>query len=298
MMRGRPDDCDAPTGADRSTKMPTQKRSLIGRSRVARAILAVGLLSGLIGGLGVAPSARGGEAFEDGIGALPAAPPPQPFSAPKPDARERIAQLVTRVIAETSEVWTDVLPQQKGTYYAPPQLVLYDGATHSACGPTFTAIGPFYCPLDQKIYLDPSFFSGVKAQLGGAGDLAYTFLLAHEVGHHVQNELGILHQVQTIRRSAFGTRDNPMSIRIELMADCFAGVWAANAEAQHHLLAASDVAQLDATAQAIGDDRLEQAAQGIVVAATFTHGTSEQRAYWFERGVKSGSVDSCNTFAH
>jgi predicted metalloprotease len=301
MMRGVPDDCDGPeTGFDRSTNTPAQKRSLIGSGRVAlRAIAALGLIGC---GFGAGPStATGAEAFAQGIGAATgdsSTPTVQRTSGLKTEAaNDRIGQFVTKVLGETSEVWADVLPQQKGISYAPPQLVLYDRATRSACGPTFTAIGPFYCPLDRKIYLDTSFFSSVRAALGSEGDLAYTFFLAHEVGHHVQNELGILDKVQAVRRSAFGMRDHPISIRVELMADCYAGVWAASAENKFHLISSRDVAKLDATAQAIGDDRLEQAAQGIVLATTFTHGTSAQRSYWFELGVKSGRIDACNTFA-
>lgn len=300
MKRCVPDDCDAPkTGFDRSTNTPAQKRSLIGSGHLALRAIAV---LGLIGwGLGVGSSAIGAEVFADGVDVTAgnsSALALQRISGLKTEATDdRIGTFVAHVLAETTEVWADVLPQQKGIAYTPPELVLYDRATRSACGPTFTAVGPFYCPLDRKIYLDTSFFSMVKAQLGSEGDLAYTFFLAHEVGHHVQNELGILNKVQEARRSAFGMRDNPISIRIELMADCYAGVWASRAENKYHLIAASDVAKLDATAQAIGDDRLEQAAQGIVVAATFTHGTSAQRGYWFELGAKSGQVDACNTFA-
>jgi predicted metalloprotease len=297
MTRGRPDACDVPTtGRDRSNKLLAQKPSLIASAlRKTAALARLGLIGAALS------AAIGGPAFAQSphpVLGYHGVPVVQRVSGLKTQAaNDQVSQLVTRILAETSLVWTDVLPQQKGIAYAPPELVLYDRTTRSACGPTFTAIGPFYCPLDRKIYLDTSFFSGAKAQLGSAGDLAYTFLLAHEVGHHVQNELGILNKAQEVRRSAFGTRGNPISIRVELMADCYAGVWAWGAQSKYHLISPKDVAKLDATAQAIGDDRLEQAAQGIVVATTFTHGTSSQRSYWFELGAQSGRIDACNTFA-
>lgn len=296
MTRGRSDDCDTPdAGVHKSTRPPARKRSLVASALWARPVTASSLIGAALS------VAIGGQAFAQSLHPVigyHGVPVLQRVSGLKTQAtNDRVSQLVTHILAETSLIWTDVLPQQKGITYIPPELVLYDRATRSACGPTFTAIGPFYCPLDRKIYLDTSFFSGAKAQLGSAGDLAYTFLLAHEVGHHVQNELGILNKAQEVRRSAFGTPGNPISIRVELMADCYAGVWAGSAESKYHLIAPKDVARLDATAQAIGDDRLEQAAQGIVVATTFTHGTSAQRSYWFELGVQSGRVDACNTFA-
>jgi predicted metalloprotease len=302
MMRRRPDDRDTATQEVASSiGTPAPKPASIGTGQLGLGTILVLGLIGWAGGIdprSLISRSPLAESAGNGFGYDATPMLHENLARQSEPASERIHLLAASVLAETSEVWTDILPKQKGINYVPPQLVLYDGAKRSACGPTFTAIGPFYCPLDQKIYLDTSFFSSVKAQLGNNGDLAYTFLLAHEVGHHVQNELGVLRKAQAVMRSAFGTRGNPISIRIELMADCYAGVWAARAENKYHLIGAADVAKLDATAQAIGDDRLEQAAQGIVVAATFTHGTSAQRAYWFERGLKSGKVDACNTFGH
>jgi hypothetical protein len=289
MMRSRPNDHDAPfKDVDGVIGAPARKFRLIGPGQYGLGIVAI---LGLVGSaFGIDPRALiGGRAFLQSAHAGYSIGPLPP--------NERIRQLATSVLAETSEVWADVLPKQKAIPYTPPQLMLYDGATRSACGLTFTAIGPFYCPLDQKIYLDASFFATMKARLGSGGDFAYTYLLAHEVGHHVQNELGILRKAQAVRRSAFGSKGNPISIRVELMADCYAGIWAGHALAKYHLIKPSDVEKLSATAWAIGDDRLQRAAQGLVVATTFTHGTSAQRVYWFDVGRKSGKLDACNTFA-
>lgn len=299
MRRGRPADGDAPPaalGAAPGRAAPHIRR--IARLAVPGLFALIALLAPLSASRSLHPrsferhSGISQSVFQDVFQDLP--------NSGNTASKAHIGALATRVLQATNEVWAALLPQQKRLTYTPPQLVLYDDATRSACGPTFTAIGPFYCPLDRKIYLDASFFKNVGSRLGGngeLGDLAYTFLLAHEVGHHVQNELGILRQAQAVRRSAFGLAGNPILIRIELMADCYAGVWAAAAEATYHLIGRSDIAKLRATAQAIGDDRLEQAAQGMIVAATFTHGTSAQRAHWFDIGLKSGKLDSCNTFA-
>lgn len=210
---------------------------------------------------------------------------------------DQIGQFVAATLAETEDVWSDILPKQKGIKYIPPHLVLFKGRTRSACGGATAAMGPFYCPIDKKVYLDTSFFADMKRRFGGGGDFAYAYVIAHEIGHHVQDQLGILGKAQAAQRSAFGSRANAISVRIELMADCFAGVWAANAQAKYHVIEPGDVQKAIATAQAIGDDRLQRATQGTVVPDSFTHGSSAQRVHWFETGLKSGLVDSCNTFA-
>ncbi|MGB6176798.1 MAG: neutral zinc metallopeptidase [Methylocella sp.] len=209
-----------------------------------------------------------------------------------------MGQFVAAVLAANETVWSEVLPQQKGIPYVKPKLVLYSGRTASGCGGAQSAMGPFYCPRDQKVYLDTSFFQDMKRRLGGGGDFAYTYVIAHEIGHHVQNLLGILPKVQAAQLAAASKGEaNNLSVRVELMADCLAGVWAANAERKYQFLEAGDLESAVNTAQAIGDDRLQKASQGYAVPDSFTHGTAAQRVQWLSVGLKSGQVDSCNTFA-
>ncbi len=209
-----------------------------------------------------------------------------------------MGQFVAAVLAANETVWSDVLPREKGIPYAKPKLVLYSGRTASGCGGAQSAMGPFYCPRDQKVYLDTAFFQDMKRRLGGGGDFAYTYVIAHEIGHHVQNLLGILPKVQAAQLNAASKGEaNNLSVRVELMADCLAGVWAANAERKYQFLEAGDLETAVATAQAIGDDRLQKASQGYAVPDSFTHGTAAQRVQWLNTGMKSGEVDSCNTFA-
>ncbi len=212
-----------------------------------------------------------------------------------------MGQFVAAVLAANETVWTEILPQQKGIPYVKPKLVLYSGRTASGCGGAQSAMGPFYCPRDQKVYLDTAFFQDMKRRLGGGGDFAYTYVIAHEIGHHVQNLLGILPKVQAAQLAAARKGEestaNNLSVRVELMADCLAGVWAANAERKYQFLEAGDLELAVNTAQAIGDDRLQKASQGYAVPDSFTHGTAAQRVQWLSVGLKSGEVDSCNTFA-
>ncbi|QBR72148.1 hypothetical protein CU048_13700 [Beijerinckiaceae bacterium] len=219
---------------------------------------------------------------------------PQSTGTPSDD----MGQFVAAVLAGTENVWSEVLPDQKGIAYIKPKLVLYSGSTASACGGAQAAMGPFYCPKDQKVYLDTSFFQDMKRRLGGGGDFAYAYVIAHEIGHHVQNLLGILPKVQAAQQRAVsrGVANN-LSVRAELMADCLAGVWAASAERKYQFLQPGDIEKAVTTAQAIGDDRLQKSSQGYVVPDSFTHGSSAQRAQWLNAGLKSGEIDSCNTFA-
>jgi hypothetical protein len=206
-------------------------------------------------------------------------------------------RFVGAVLAETEDVWREVLPAQKNIRYVAPTLVLFDGVTQSDCGVAQSAMGPFYCPLDRKVYLDMSFFRDMQTKFGG-GDFAYAYVIAHEIGHHVQNQLGILDQVQTARANATsqGVRSR-LSVGTELMADCLAGVWAANADRKWQILQPGDVEKAVATASAIGDDRLERASGRAVVPDSFTHGSSADRVRWLQTGLSSGKIDSCNTFA-
>jgi uncharacterized protein len=211
---------------------------------------------------------------------------------------DQIGQFVAAILAQTEDVWSQVLPAQKGIQYVPPHLVMYSGQTYSACGGANASMGPFYCPRDQKVYLDTSFFRDMQQRYGGGGDFAYAYVIAHEIGHHIQDQLGILNKVTQAEVNA-GSQEaaNALSVRIELMADCLAGVWAANAQAKYHVIDPGDVDKAIATAQAIGDDRLQKATQGYVVPDSFTHGSAAERVQWLNTGLKSGQIDSCNTFA-
>jgi len=222
---------------------------------------------------------------------------PAPQSQPAaPGLDDKMKLFVRHVLGETEAVWTDALPAQTGVSYQPATLVLYDGATQSGCGGAQAAMGPFYCPLDKKVYLDLSFFRDMETKYGGGGDFADAYVIAHEVGHHVQDLLGILDKTDAAKENASRTQANAISVRVELMADCLAGVWAANANQKWKLLDPGDVEKAVATAGAIGDDRLQTAARGYAVPDSFTHGSSAMRVKWLTAGLQSGKVDSCDTF--
>ena len=211
--------------------------------------------------------------------------------------RDQMGQFVAAVLGETEDTWSRVLPQQTGVQYRPADLVLYSGQTRSACGGARSAMGPFYCPLDKKVYLDLSFFAEMKQKLGGGGDFAYAYVIAHEIGHHVQDLLGTLNKVQAQEQRVSGSQRNALSVRIELQADCFAGVWAANANKKDNFIQPGDVEKAVNTASAIGDDKLQERSQGQVVPDSFTHGSAAQRVHWLNAGLGSGKISSCNTFA-
>ncbi len=211
---------------------------------------------------------------------------------------DQMGQFVSAVVAANETVWSEILPRQAKIRYVPPTLVLFSGATRSGCGHAQSAMGPFYCPLDRKVYLDTSFFQDMQRRMGGGGDFAYAYVIAHEIGHHVENLLGILPKVQAAQQRASGRgQANALSVRVELMADCLAGVWAAHAEQKYRFLEKGDIEQAVRTAQAIGDDRLQRSSQGYVVPDSFTHGSSAQRVQWLSTGLKSGQIQACDTFA-
>ena len=214
-----------------------------------------------------------------------------------PVRNDSMKTFVAHVLGETEAVWTEVLPAQTGIRYTDATLVLYDGSTRSGCGGAQASMGPFYCPEDKKVYLDLSFFRDMQTKYGGGGDFAYAYVIAHEIGHHVQDLMGILDKVDAAKQNASQTKANALSVRVELMADCLAGVWAANANQKWKLLQAGDVEKAIATAQAIGDDRLQTAARGYAVPDSFTHGSSAMRVKWLTAGLNSGQISSCNTFA-
>ncbi len=206
-------------------------------------------------------------------------------------------RFASKILGNTEDVWNTILPQQTGKQYTPTTLVLYTGGTRSGCGSAQAAMGPFYCPLDKKVYLDTGFFKEMASKFGVKGDFAYAYVIAHEVGHHVQDVLGILGKVQQRQQQASSkTEANALSVRIELMADCLAGVWAKNSNDKYAELEQGDIDEaLNAAAQ-IGDDALQQRSRGYVVPDSFTHGSSAQRQRWFTAGYKSGQTKACDTF--
>ena len=216
--------------------------------------------------------------------------------APAPPKDDAGARFVSQVLRSTEQVWTDVF-RESGKTYQPPKLVLFSGSWPTACGQGQSAMGPFYCPEDRKVYIDLSFYRVLEQKLGAPGQFAQAYVVAHEVGHHVQNLLGIMEKVDAVR-SRDRAQANALSVRVELQADCFAGVWAARSQKENGWrLDPGDIeSALNAAAQ-IGDDTLQRRSQGTIVPETFTHGTSAQRVNWFKRGVDSGSIDNCNTFA-
>ena len=206
----------------------------------------------------------------------------------------QLRELSGVVLASTEEAWAGYF-QKHGATYREPKMVLYRGATSTACGTGQSAMGPFYCPADEKVYLDLAFYDDMKNQLGAEGDFAFAYVIAHEVGHHVQNLLGINQKVSQAQRSGSKKQANQLSVALELQADCFAGVWGQHVQKQG-LLEIGDVEKAMNAAAAVGDDRLQQQATGRVVPDSFTHGSSEQRMQWFNRGFQSGDPAQCNTF--
>ena len=213
----------------------------------------------------------------------------------RPVAEDPLAEFVSVVLADTEDTWK-VLFERSGKIYQEPKLVLFTDVVQSACGMAKGAMGPFYCPSDQKVYIDLNFYRELKNRFRAPGDFAQAYVIAHEVGHHVQNQLEILKQVHAAR-SRMNTREaNALSVRLELQADCLAGVWAHHAERARHILEEGDVEEALNAASAIGDDRIQRQTQGRVVPDSFTHGTSQQRVRWFLRGLESGELGQCNTF--
>lgn len=211
-------------------------------------------------------------------------------------ANDPNADMVAVVVADTEDVWTEIFAAE-GREYREPTLVLFSGATRSACGLGQAAMGPFYCPADQKAYLDLSFFEDMHRRFDAPGDFAQAYVIAHEIGHHVQNLLGVSGEVQRMRQQAGSAEGNRLSVRQELQADCLAGVWANRADRARNILESGDVEEALNAASAIGDDRLQRRSGGTVVPESFTHGTSAQRQRWFRRGLQSGSPNDCDTFS-
>ncbi|MBX3643968.1 MAG: neutral zinc metallopeptidase [Rubrivivax sp.] len=223
------------------------------------------------------------------------APPAQQAPAQAPPANDKMAAFVSTVLASTEDVWTEQF-RAAGGAYRPPGLVLFRGATRTGCGVGQSAMGPFYCPADQKVYIDLNFFDTLDRQLGAPGDFAQAYVVAHEVGHHVQKQLGITDKVDGMRGRVPEEQMNALSVRLELQADCLAGVWANHANKAKAWLEPGDVEEGLNAAAKIGDDTLQRQSQGVVVPESFTHGSSAQRVNWFKRGLSSGNMSQCNTF--
>lgn len=256
--------------------------------RKAPAIGGVGLIVvlalGYFLGVDVTPLLQGGTGATQSSG--------QPTS----QEDEAAGQFVSVVLADTEEIWTEIFRTQVGKTYRPATLVLFSQATQSPCGGASGASGPFYCPADKKAYLDTDFFATLQKRMGAGGDFAAAYVVAHEVAHHVQNELGVLGKANAARQRMSKTESNQVSVMIELQADCFSGIWARMAEARFGSLEAGDLEEALNAAKQIGDDTLQRNAGKRPNPHTFTHGTSEQRQSWFVRGYKSADINQCDTF--
>ena len=284
----------------RLDELPTSDR-IEDRRRfpAGRAGLGIGtvVILGLIGwALGIDPRTLiGGAEILSGSGQQ------QTETGPTGTPSDQMGHFVSAILGSTEVEWKEIFAQA-GKTYQPPTLVMFSGATKSACGFAQAAMGPFYCPLDQKVYLDTSFFQDLQRRFRACDvgsktcQFSQAYVIAHEIGHHVQNQLGILTKVQEAQRGMDKADANALQVRVELQADCLAGVWASRAQAKWQFIEPGDVEAAIQTASAIGDDRLQRQAQGYIVPDAFTHGTSAQRTHWFMTGLKSGQVASCDTF--
>ena len=240
--------------------------------------------------LGVDPNV----VLQQGVGERSA---PPGADAPPPPESDEMGQFVAAVLGYTEDTWNMLFQQQLNRDYPEPTLVLFSGSVQSACGFAQAAVGPFYCPRDQQVYIDLSFYQDLRDQLGAPGDFAQAYVIAHEVGHHVQTVLGISDEVRRRSAGVGRTEGNALSVRQELQADCFAGIWAHHTDSREQILEAGDIQEALGAASAIGDDRLQRQSQGHVTPESFTHGTSEQRVRWFTRGYETGDIRQCDTFS-
>ncbi|MEO0433437.1 MAG: neutral zinc metallopeptidase [Cyanobacteria bacterium J06656_5] len=212
-------------------------------------------------------------------------------------AEDELAEFTSIVLADTEDTWNQIFQEEIGQPYQEPALVLFSGSVQSGCGAAQSAMGPFYCPADQKVYIDLSFYNDLKSRHQAPGDFAQAYVVAHEVGHHVQNILGISNQVRQLQSRASKAEANQLSVRLELQADCFAGVWANRADKARDILESGDIEEALNAASQIGDDRLQEQSRGFVVPESFTHGSSAQRVRWFRQGLATGNIEQCNTFS-
>ncbi|MBC7955560.1 MAG: neutral zinc metallopeptidase [Cytophagales bacterium] len=263
--------------------------SLGGGRGIGLGTVAVALVAGWV--FGINPlTVLGMLSGEGGV-----APQTQQAPAQRPPADDKMAQFVSVVLADTEDVWREQF-KQMGSTYREPKLRLFRGSEPTACGQGQAAMGPFYCPGDQKVYIDLTFYETMRNRLGAPGDFAQAYVIAHEVGHHVQNLMGITGKVDSMRGKGSEAQQNALSVRLELQADCFAGVWAHHAQNARQILEQGDVEEALNAASQIGDDSLQRKSRGTVQPETFTHGSSTQRVAWFKKGIQTGSVAQCNTF--
>lgn len=274
----------------RSTNVEDRRGSRLSAPVVGGGIGAI-ILSVIVTLLGGDPSVLWEQQEAPSDRPYPESPQTQPSAA-----SDRMADFVSVVLADTEDTWQSLF-RQKGQTYVEPKLVLYSDAVQSACGFTRSAVGPFYCSADQKLYIDLSFYQDLKNRYQAPGDFAQAYVIAHEVGHHVQNLMGISDQVQSMQRQVDRVQANQLSVRQELQADCFAGIWAHHANRSRQILEQGDIEEALNAASSIGDDRLQRQARGYVTPESFTHGSSAQRVRWFQRGIETGNPAQCNTFA-
>jgi predicted metalloprotease len=273
---------------DRRSSGAAGPRGLTGRRGIGIGTIVIALVGGWV--LGINPLTILG-ALSGGSG-----PVTQQAPAQRPPADDRMAAFVSTVLADTEDVWKDVF-SKGGARYQEPRLVLFRGATPTACGTGQSAMGPFYCPGDKTVYIDLGFYETLRARLGAPGDFAQAYVVAHEVGHHVQNLLGITQKMEQTRGRVSQVEYNALSVRLELQADCLAGVWAHHAQKARQILESGDVAEAMNAAARIGDDALQRAGGGAVVPESFTHGSSAQRQRWFDAGLRGGEIKGCDTFS-
>jgi len=222
---------------------------------------------------------------------------PSNAGGPGAPAQDQMSQFVSVVLADTEDTWSAIFKQKFGRDYEDPKLVLFTGAVRSACGLAQSAMGPFYCPNDQAVYIDLAFYRELKDRFGAPGDFAQAYVIAHEVGHHVQNLLGISDKVRAAQERSDKAGANALSVDLELQADCYAGVWGNHAQRARNILEPGDVDEALNAASAIGDDKIQKATRGYVVPESFTHGSSAQRQQWFRKGFESGRLEACDTFS-
>jgi predicted metalloprotease len=231
----------------------------------------------------------------EGVQTTQVEPPPPGGVQETGGASDELAHFMSSVLRETEDTWTALFAEQ-GAQYVPPRLVLFDDVAVSGCGEAGGGVGPFYCPLDQKVYIDLTFYRQLTDQFQAPGDFAQAYVLAHEVGHHVQNLAGTSEKVRALQQRSGEAEANALSVRLELQADCYAGIWAHHADASRQILETGDVEEALGAAAAVGDDTIQRRARGHVVPESFTHGSAEQRQRWFETGLRSGSLEACDTF--
>jgi predicted metalloprotease len=231
----------------------------------------------------------------EGVQTTQVEPPPPGGVQQTGSATDETAEFMSVVLADTEDTWT-ALFAERGAQYVPPKLVLFDEVAQSGCGQAGASVGPFYCPLDRKVYIDLTFYAELKEQFQAPGDFAQAYVLAHEVGHHVQNLAGTSEKVREIQQRSGEAEANALSVRLELQADCYAGIWAHHADRSRQVLETGDVEEALGAAAAVGDDTIQKRSRGYVVPESFTHGSADQRKRWFETGLRSGTLEACDTF--